>query len=136
MQTLPKIPSKLIRLALNDLKLVENDSDYRVDMAHYHERWQDSGPCFVCLAGSVMAKTLHAAKRHLKTYDMGTDNRPLLRALNLFRLGCVREAILMMGKYDDASSKYDREIVQYDEDRDLFVRDMERLANDLEKDGL
>lgn len=55
---LPRKPSALIRLALRDLRAVEADPRYRVDMGKCHEPY--NGVCYVGLAGAVMAVTLKA----------------------------------------------------------------------------
>lgn len=52
---LPEKPSELLKLAMLDLEKVEADPRYRVDMGEWHK---PNGRCSVCLAGSVMAKTL------------------------------------------------------------------------------
>ena len=54
--TLPDKPSELIRLALSDLEKCEGDSRYEVDMNEWHVPTQKGHVCYVCLAGSVMAK--------------------------------------------------------------------------------
>lgn len=53
---LPNKPSKLILLALKDLELVEKDERYAVNMHTWHR--PKDGICQVCLAGSVLAKSL------------------------------------------------------------------------------
>lgn len=60
-----KKPSSLIRLALADLKACEADPDYKIDMRTWHEPfWKtvDKKVCHVCLAGTVLAKSLDAPK--------------------------------------------------------------------------
>lgn len=56
---LPDKKSELIRLAIADLEKCEQDPNYTIDMTRWHEPRYD-GVCQVCLAGSVMAKTLNA----------------------------------------------------------------------------
>ena len=59
---LPDKPSELIHLALNDLELCEKDDSYAINMHVWHcpELHDDVPPlCAVCMAGSVMAKTLN-----------------------------------------------------------------------------
>ncbi len=55
---LPKRLSACIRVALQDLELVENDPRYLVDMQNWH--LASGYRCLVCFAGSVIAKTLGA----------------------------------------------------------------------------
>lgn len=71
---LPKKPSALILLALDDLAKAERSPRYRVDMGTYHGGSENlpqydpatckvtrpkAAPCVVCLAGSVMAFSLN-----------------------------------------------------------------------------
>jgi hypothetical protein len=63
--TLPKIPSKLIRIARRDLiKVMKQPKKYRVMMGQWHDQAYDEnvcvlkGVCGVCQAGAVMAQTL------------------------------------------------------------------------------
>lgn len=68
MNELPREPSKLIRLAVGDLKKCEEDSRYEIDMSGWHvpdfvedvKEYNDSEVevCNVCFAGAIMAKTL------------------------------------------------------------------------------
>ena len=58
---LPSKPWNLIRLAIKDLEKCEIDPNYKIDMDVWHlppneHISSDDGKCWVCLAGSVMAK--------------------------------------------------------------------------------
>lgn len=53
----PTTASAIIRLAINDLTKVEKNKNYKIDMTEWHLKFEN-GPCYVCLAGSVMANTL------------------------------------------------------------------------------
>ncbi len=58
--TQPKLPddwAELIRLALHDLELCEQDGRYTIDMGHYHIPIDHE--CYVCFAGGIMAQTLN-----------------------------------------------------------------------------
>lgn len=59
--TLPDKTSELLKLALKDLLSVESDKDYSVNMYLWHESVRGDS-CHVCLAGSVMARTLKVPK--------------------------------------------------------------------------
>lgn len=70
--TLPDKPSELIDLALRDLADVESDPNYCVEMEvqwHASLYWYQSGrpKCAVCLAGAVMARSLHAPPNEIVT---------------------------------------------------------------------
>ena len=65
-----KLPDKLYKLlniALNDAVLCSKDANYRMDMSVWHSR--RGKLCSVCLAGSVMAKTLKTNRRQNKEPD-------------------------------------------------------------------
>lgn len=56
-------PSALLRLALDDLTIVENDSRYQVNMGHFHLYQPKGDVCFVCLAGAILAVSLKTARK-------------------------------------------------------------------------
>ena len=56
MTALPDKPSQLLRLAVKDAQLCQQDPNYRLDMGTWHS--PVGSLCFVCMAGAVMAKTL------------------------------------------------------------------------------
>lgn len=68
---LPTKPSALLRLALEDLEAVEADKKYKVAMGKWHE---PNGACKVCLAGSVLAKTLQVPRNLDLSYDYDDEN--------------------------------------------------------------
>lgn len=107
MNRLPKKPSKLIRLAIEDLEKVEKlPHKYEIDMGQWHTP-QNYGDhkCSVCLAGSVMAMRFHAdPKDEIKPRDFArvfkfipssTQNR--LIALDWFRRGHVKAGLRELG---------------------------------------
>lgn len=58
-------PSKywqLLELALADFDEIVKDPNYVIDMLTYH-KGKPNTKCHICLAGSVMARTLHCDKR-------------------------------------------------------------------------
>lgn len=56
MTDLPDSKRQLLHLALDDLEKCEADPRYEIDMGEWHSA--TSKVCLVCLAGSVMAKSL------------------------------------------------------------------------------
>lgn len=138
-KTLPEIPSKLIRLALKDLKKVEKDEKYEIDMNYYYEF--NNEKCSVCLAGAVMVKNLGASelKGSISTYDFGLINHKCLYALNEFRRGNFKEAfgyLNLLDEYEKVANKLEREIPEYEGEGINFKKAMYELADDLEKEGL
>ncbi len=74
---LPNKPSELLEVAMHDLSLVERSSKYKVDMWSWHKP-TGAGYCEVCMAGAVMAKTLHVDSKVYKTassFDARTDRK-------------------------------------------------------------
>jgi len=97
--TLPNKPSELLALALEDLILVEKDPRYKVHMGVYHCITEEIGPeCFVCLAGTVMAKTLDVDLTDFADpYDYHKEIRNKLLALDYFRIGALEDALFKLG---------------------------------------
>lgn len=141
---LPDLPSDLIRVALVDLRRCEADPRYKVCMYEWHIPGRDetgrSDYCYVCLAGSVMAKSLGADK---ETYalpnnyvESGEDVK--LRAVNDFRSGYISVALAVMGLVNSIDNPVpNREIVEYSQDTiERFHTEMQVLAQELEEVGL
>ena len=135
---LPDKPSELIRLALHDLELCEQDDRYIIDMGKWHRPEYDI--CAVCLAGSVMAKSLNK-KRHASggpaKYKSITSRK--LYALNEFRLGNIFIGIKLMLKDSENMLPFipaPRLISKYDKNPIKFKQQMHQLADDFERMGL
>lgn len=83
---LPDKLSKLLQVAMEDLELCENDPRYVIDMRDWHN---PNGQCAVCLAGSVMAKSLGEDPNDpyvsINNYNSELQNKML--ALNNIRCG-------------------------------------------------
>lgn len=96
---LPDKPSELLRLALHDLELCEQDARYVVAMHFWHVYDIDSySRCAVCLAGAVMSQTLGIpvdcdAK---PGYFPDQIERKLI-GLDLLRKGKICDALYAMG---------------------------------------
>lgn len=132
---LPDKPSELIRVALEDVRLVEKDDRYIVFMDDWHTTRNREGACHVCLAGAVMAKSLKANVWEYTTpKKYPTDVRSKLFALDHFRSGDVNLGLMSMG-WPQKSTRPTR-ITPYEKDRELFHEDMNELANYLETIGL
>lgn len=134
MKTLPNKPSALITLALNDLRKVErNTKKYKVNMNRWH---QPNSHCSVCLAGSVMAKTLGADRLESivpEDFPEGTANK--LGALNEFRIGYSDSGFYNMGRSSERGQEFNRRIPEYDRNRTAFHKAMRGLARDLKAAG-
>jgi len=137
MAKLPEIvfkkPSKLIRLALNDLAKVERSKSYSIYMGAWHT---PIGPnCAVCLAGAVMAKTLETPiSNEVGPLSFDVRTRYALEAIDDFRCGSVADGLETLG-LDDAGV-LDRPITPYSRNRARFKTDMRKLVKELEAEGL
>lgn len=126
---LPDRPSKLIRLGLRDLRKVERDARYRVDMGRFHV--PVGRVCEVCLAGAVMACSLKVPRSRFivpwgeRSFVSSIDKK--LSALDDFRLGNISKGCVSMGV---DTRVQDRVICPYDSDKRQFYVDMCRLANE------
>lgn len=131
--TLPDLPSALIRFALADLALVEADPRYFVEMGDWH--YPSAGTCEVCLAGAVMAKSLGTSPdtpHHPFDFEDPLANK--LRALNFFHTGDLQAAFLVLDLPDPPFLGAD--ITPYDHNPAQFRSDMADLATELMEHGL
>jgi hypothetical protein len=124
-------PSELIRLALKDLEAVEQEPEtYKVCMSKWH--YSTPEKCFVCLAGAVMAKSLHADP--LKKADPANysdEMCKLLYALDRFRVGDIFLGFYYMQLTLPIEMK-SFHITPYDESPLEFKSDMNCFANYLQ----
>jgi len=111
MKQLPDTPSALIRLALDDLRKIEGDDRYAVDMYNWHCPSPLAAKCYVCLAGAVMAKSIEldpniwASPTSMKT-EIDAPTRLKLCALDDFRTGSIFQGLSTFydkGRYDEGS---------------------------------
>jgi hypothetical protein len=139
MSKLPTKPSAAIRLALADLRKVEEDPSYTVRMDWWH--WPISeGVCAVCLAGAVMAKTLGAPRDDIgpsRLASMGVIapyERDVLVSLDSFRCGFVEQGLSEFYRRTIETSVHVTP-PQYEKDPEGFHAAMNELADALEKEG-
>jgi hypothetical protein len=98
METIKKLPEKLsdlIDLALDDLEKVERDPRYVLKMTVWHSSldYDMESRCAVCLAGSVIAKTLEVPpNKSVLPIDFDEHTKVRLEALDNLRCGYLREA--------------------------------------------
>ena len=98
---LPDELSALIRVAVADAKLVEQDPRYKLDMTKWHTPLPndetEKAVCNVCLAGCVVAKSLGISPD--QHFEPGSSNTPLrqkLYALDSVRVGEATAAVVNM----------------------------------------
>ncbi len=76
---------ELLALAIGDFEKVLADKRYVIDMGDWHLPL-DNGKCSVCLAGSVLAKSLNAPIRQEYFFHMDDEVNDRLDALDRLRL--------------------------------------------------
>jgi hypothetical protein len=85
---------EILRIALDDLKVVEKDPRYKIDMAQWHSPDADE-TCVVCLAGATLAVSLQVNPDtdffdpHISDHEAGDR----LLALDSLRRGEVGNAL-------------------------------------------
>ena len=135
------VPSELIRVALIDLELCEKDDKYFVSMNSWHHPYKKEDICYVCLAGAVMAKSLHMNRaRFGEPCDFPRQISLKLRALNWLREGRVTKgmSVYFESMGDNIIPKImleDVSVTPYWANPHNFKVDMHDLADALEKEG-
>ena len=146
---LPEKHSDLILVALKDLEAVENNPKYKVGMGWWHKPTEDKNSnkyCTVCLAGAVMANTLGASvKKEADPSDYDEETKCKLIFLDRVRVYhqvssiiCTEEEKPLLSMVLKAAyrsiPKDDR--TSYDTNPIQFKKNMEHIANELDKAGL
>jgi len=96
MNKLPDKYSDLIELAIKDIQLCKKDKRYKIDMSLWHFYNPAQRVCFVCLSGSMLAKTLECPYQTEREEIYG-GNSQKLNFINNLRYGEVRnDSILFL----------------------------------------
>ena len=87
---LPKYPSQLLKLALDDIAKIKKDERYEINTGEWHR--PNKKTCSVCLGGAVLANTLkfdinNKAVKYIREIkdDIGVDNCIKLGFIDKFR---------------------------------------------------
>lgn len=89
---LPDRPSELLKLAMHDLELCEQDKQYTIHMGNWHLSLPEK--CIVCAAGAVMAKSLKTpTSRTIEPSNFPYGIECKLEAINFFRGGDIYSAL-------------------------------------------
>lgn len=135
---LPDLPSKLIRLAISDLKKVMKDKNYKVNMYYYHKPdFLRDKKCMVSLEGCVMAKTLKVSR--FRMYDATLFEEEIsqkLKAIRCFSDGQIFIAFDWLEIDLKPGIPSSVAITKFEESKDKFICNMLSLANLLESKGL
>lgn len=131
--------SSLLRQAVADLRAIEKNKVYTVDMDRFHYPAlgfnKTARTCHVCLAGAVMARTLGAnPKARMDPFEYSRDTEAKLNALDALRRGQITEAMRKIG--DFTRTFRDVDVIEYSEGPELFKEQMEELAEHLRLVGL
>jgi len=141
---LPDTLHELLDLALEDLKKISKDSRYLIDMGIYHEPSGYFTPCFVCLAGCVMANTLKANPfKSLHPMDFPPEISLKLTALNFLRQGEIYDAIVAFYSYKAYPNRKPLTfylsylpIPAYSENKLKFFKAMRKVSKLLKEKGI
>lgn len=144
MKRAPKRLSTAMRIALEDIRKVEKDSRYQVNMHFWHRPViQETGDpvCQVCFAGSVMAKTLNFDPRYSRYGGDEGDTSlawdSVFTALDYARLGEVTAALREMHR-DRFKLRSDQELIpvaRYEGNPLQWRKDMFKIVHMLERMG-
>ena len=147
MKQLPDTLSALIRLAVKDMDLVKADPNYELDMNFWHT--PDLTKCHVCMAGSVIAKTLNCFSEQSLFPSRFADAgiRKKLWSLNSVRLGELMDAWYRFysaeyTRYDDGfkyicgPNEGTFRVPSYETDYEKFKNTMLKFADMIEKEEI
>ena len=135
MTSLPTQPSRLLKVALNDLIAVENTPGYVINMGDWHYPRQDG--CCVCLAGAVMVRKLDADISTEVGPDDFPDSKDQLFALDNARTGDWHSFMfdLGFGTPPDELLEELPSTCPYNHDPDQFKTDIREAITILQKHG-
>jgi hypothetical protein len=127
---------ELLETAYRDMMLVKQDSRYIFDPDAFHIVEGDK--CHVCIAGSIMAKTLNCdISKHLYPRDMGTEWCNKLELIDAIRADNVRIIYVLVQRlngpvtgltrlYNDMYNGIDKQGLRRGDDAEWF-----KLINNL-----
>lgn len=145
---LPNKCSALLRVALRDLKAVEELPDIEVAMSKWWALTPES-VCRVCLAGSVMTQSFGINTRKVRDLGLASLGPSLFPkpvqfkfyALNALRTGFISIAYGYLTKVTGEIRNLPPgvpsvvDIAHYDVNKEKFYSDLEQLADQLEAAG-
>lgn len=134
---LPDKLSDLLDMALDDLREIEKDGRYIVNMHYWHvavHPREDTTKCYVCLAGAVLARKMNHPMVSLHPDGELPENEHKLQAIDHLREGNVDLAFKELG-LPDPGLHLNRDVDWYEDDRVAFTSNLRNLATDLRKLG-
>jgi len=148
---LPRTPSKLLQIALDDTIKSERSPFFRVKMYEWHspfvEYLNNRAPvklCAVCMAGSIISWTLGKDRHvHIEPDHLSNHNRDCLFAVNDFRQGNIEGAMIILGYPKETFERVEKKIggeiftpVYHDTDTAPFRKYIRGLIKDFKEMGL
>jgi len=96
---LPEKMSQLVGLAASDMLACVKDPDYKLVAGEWNNpRVHNTHQCCVCVAGSVMAKTLKVSnKKQVFPSNLNRNVQDKLYALDALRIGHFKVAFQLLG---------------------------------------
>lgn len=139
-------PSRLLKIALADLRKVGKIRGYHVNMSQWHLH-DNSGRCHICLAGAMLVGCGVTKSADLAPITFGGDISRIMQAINLLRGGFIAEALSMLNIIIEGSALYFLALPPvisvhgYDQglsvsENKLFFEDMRFIVGILEEAGL
>lgn len=139
MLQLPTLPSAVLKIALDDMELVEKDKRYRIHMGTWHSgrAWGDK--CAVCFAGGVMAKTFDCdITATCFPAGFGVWNSQIFLALDYIKSGNVLEFLTLLRVPLSTIKCYCNinDLPTYETNPTLFKKKLREFQSVLESEGL
>jgi len=133
---LPDLPSKLLAIALEELRKVEKNNDYEIEMLVWHSPCF-AGACQVCLAGAVIVGKLKVPRhQYANASSFHKSLNRKLEAIDFLRRGFVGDALEILGIEKPKSIEDFYDVEHYYTDRKRFFCAVTRIQKRLEKVGL
>ena len=106
-------------MALDDLELVDNDPNYKINMDFWHAKQKGNTHCEVCLAGSLLAKTFGFDVESVGNWDIEnlvkSEIMCRLYAINAIRKGKLSMALWYLKIFDWGENEW------FDSDEDELI---------------
>lgn len=100
---------ELIKLAIDDMKIIKKDDRYEFDVKVYHSHLLEKPECAVCVAGCIIANTLKADYRNdVKPVEFEKYTAECLYILDEIRTGAIEESLI---DYHFCVSNEEKEII-------------------------
>jgi hypothetical protein len=141
---LPKKPSALIRLAVEDIEKCEADPNFKIEMSAWVSMAL-SGRCEVCAAGAILVQNAKHGLNAMVADMVAWADGPLpsyvefptfMYAVDAFRCGHIIDGLRALDIEPPRGIKEIMNVVPYSLHNGLFKADMRAMATYLEGFGL